>query len=182
MKKNKPLLFLTIAYSVMTFGLGLIGPFYVIYIEKIGGSITQLGFAFGIMLIVQAITNIFAGKLSDKIGRKSVLIGVVLVYALVVALYPSVTTLLQLYAIQIAFGIVAAFEDTTLTTFLGDITKKAKRGYEIGQYKTVVGLAGAVAIMIAGAGIDQYGFAVVFYASALLIVFSTIFLLKIKVK
>lgn len=178
--KYPNLTLLTFTYFQLWFALSLIGPFYVIFVQNIGDSLTQLGFAWGIMIIAQSLTCVFGGKISDRFGRKPVLILSLIAYSVVLALYPFVKNIMQLYLIQIVYGVVGAMEDTTLTAFLGDLTKKIKRGFQIGKFKATIGIAGALGVMLAGMGIDKYGFELIFYVSSLLVLVSIIPLLKIK--
>ena len=56
--------------SIWGIVFGLIGPFYVVYVEKLSGGMEKLGIAFSIMILLQSLTTYFAGHYSDKLGRK----------------------------------------------------------------------------------------------------------------
>ncbi|MGB5599090.1 MAG: MFS transporter [Thiothrix litoralis] len=70
-------------YAVRMLGLFMILPVFALYAETLPDSTPFLaGFAIGIYGLTQAIFQIPLGVLSDKIGRKPVIIGGLLVFAL----------------------------------------------------------------------------------------------------
>ena len=64
--------------------------------------------------------------------------------------------------------------------FLGDITKKARRGRDIGKYNALLGIAEAAAIFVGGFLTGIFGFEIVFYIVALIFIGSTTVLFRVK--
>ena len=183
MKLNN-LTILTISISIYQFASGLIGPFYVLYIQKIGGTIENLGIAFGILAFFSAITTYFAGKYSDKIGRKPLLIFAGYLIAILFLLYLLIKTTFQLYILQAIFGVVNSIFAVTERILIADITKSKTRGVQIGTYDAIVGVVASLALVIGGFLIGKFGFEIVFYIFSVLGIISTtlLFLVKEKVR
>ena len=101
---------------LMTFSFGLFGPFYLIFINKIGGSIENFGIAVGIITLSGALMSFIAGRYSDKLGRKPLLIIGGYASAIIVFLYTIISSLWQLYLLQILSGLITAvFEISELS-------------------------------------------------------------------
>lgn len=166
--------------SIGFFASGLLGPFFVLFVQHIGGSIENLGYATGILLLVQSITSYFVGKHSDKIGRKPFLIANGYFSSILLVLYTFVSSLYQLFILQIISGISNALWVTTEKSFLGDITRKSTRGADIGKYTAIVGIFAAIAIMLGGILVGKFGFSLIFYIAAAVVAFSTSMLFWIK--
>jgi len=125
----------TFSNSLMALAYGLFGPFYLIFINDIGGSIENFGIAVGLVALSGALMSLLAGKYSDNIGRKPLLIIGGYASALIVFLYTIIGSLWQLYLLQIFSGIVISLFETSESTYLADITEKQKRGEAIGKYE-----------------------------------------------
>ncbi len=166
--------------SALSFALGLFTPFWIIFLQDFGGSIQQFGFSIGLMVLAQSVTSYFAGKYSDKLGRKIFLIIGGFMLAAVTLAYTLITSMAQLYFLQIVNGITGAIQITMETTFLGDITKKISRGANIGKYHAIVGIMAALAMMGSGYIVGQSGYKVIFYVTAAIIFVSTLLLFYIK--
>ena len=59
-----------VASIITSFAGGIFGPFYVLFIRQKGGGIESFGIAMGLLLFFQSLMSYFAGKYSDKLGRK----------------------------------------------------------------------------------------------------------------
>jgi len=179
MKWNNLNIFI-ISTAIFQFGFGLIGPFYVVYLQKIGGSIENLGISYAIMTIFQSLFSYIGGRYSDKFGRKPLLIWTGYIYSILMMTYPSVQNIIQLYILQALVGIVAAISLVASTTFLADITHRSKRGHQIGLFKTIVGIAFGLAMVGSGFAIGKFGYGIIFYAVGIIGIISTILLHWIK--
>ena len=164
----------------MALAFGLFGPFYYIFINEIGGSIENFGIAVGLVVLSGALVSLIAGKYSDKFGRKPLLIFGGYASAIIVFLYTIIGSLWQLYLLQIFSGLVIAIFETSEASFLGDLTKKEKRGAEIGKYDAFVGIAEALAIFSGGFLAGRFGFEIVFYIVSIIFIISTTIMFKIR--
>ena len=172
----------TFSNSLMALAVGLFGPFYYIFINDMGGSIENFGIAAGLLVLSGAIFSLFAGKFSDKIGRKPFLIVGGFASAIIVFLYTIIDTNWQLYLLQIFSGIITAGFETAEGAYLGDLTDHNKRGEEIGKYDALIGVSEAVAIIAGGFLVGKFGFETVFYIVSFVCLISTFVMLGLKEK
>jgi len=180
MKKINSLLMFTLVNSVWGVVYGMIGPFYAIYVAKVSGGMEKLGFAFSIMILVQAAASYFVGHYSDRLGRKPFLFAMAYVDAFVLFCYTIVDKTYQIYILQALLGVTNAVGLTIRGTLLADLTKVDNRGMEIGRFNALVSIFTAGGFTLGGYLTKYYGLKSIFYFGALIIVFSTIFLFFIR--
>lgn len=178
--RKRNLRIFTFSNSLMALAFGLFGPFYLIFINDIGGSIENFGIAVGLVVLSGALVSLIAGKYSDKFGRKPFLIFGGYASAIIVFLYTIINSVWQLYILQIASGIIISIFETSESSYLGDITAKQKRGKEIGKYHAFVGIAEALSIFIGGFLVGSFGFNIVFYLISIIFIIATTILLKLR--
>ncbi len=166
--------------SLMALAFGLFGPFYLIFINEIGGSIENFGIAVGLVVLSGALMSLIAGKYSDKFGRKPFLIIAGYASAIIVFLYTIINSIWQLYLLQIFSGLIISIFETSESAYLADITKKQKRGTDIGKYDAYGGFAEAFAIFAGGFLAGKFGFEIIFYIVSIIFVISTTIMFKLK--
>lgn len=164
----------------MALAFGLFGPFYLIFINNIGGSIENFGIAVGLVALAGALMSLFAGRYSDKVGRKPFLIIGGYSSALIVFLYTIINSIWQLYLLQIFSGLIISIFETSESAYLADITESKKRGADIGKYEAYVGFAEAFAIFIGGFLAGKFGFEIIFYVVSVIFVISTTIMFKLS--
>ena len=169
-----------ISNSLLAFILGIFTPFYILFLQDFGGNAEQFGLAVGLMMLAGALTSYFVGKYSDVFGRKRFIVAGGLLETAVIFTYTLITTLPQLYILQAINGVTISMQTTMETTFLGDITKKEKRGLDIGRYQAILGVIGALAMMGSGFLVGTLGIKILFYAVAAVVLISTVPLFYIK--
>ncbi|MBI2005534.1 MAG: MFS transporter [Candidatus Aenigmarchaeota archaeon] len=171
----------TIASSLSSFSWGIVGPFYFLYVNQLGGgNLQQFGIAFGIMIFMASLVSLITGRFSDKLGRKPFLVGTSLVYAVVLYSYTLITSVVELYILQALFGIIDAIAYTVDTSLLGDITKKSKRGFQVGVIRSIVNMFAGTAVILGGLIADKTGFKIIFYIGTILIAIESVVLLGLK--
>ena len=177
---DRNLLLFTTVSSVWAIVFGFIGPFYVLQVEKLSGGMEKLGIAFGIMVLVQALTTYFAGRFSDKLGRKPFLFLTAYTDATTLFLYTVINETYQLYLLQAMLGITNGVAGTIGTSLLGDLTIKEKRGRMVGKFNAIVSLFAATGLFLGGYLVKLYGLTSLFYVASVVVVCSTVFLFFIK--
>jgi MFS family permease len=176
MESIKSLRVFTIFSSVWGVVYGLIGPFYTLYVANISGGTEKLGFAFSIMILVQAGTSYFVGHYSDRLGRKPFLFLVAYMDASILFAYTFITQTYQIYILQAFLGVTNAVGMTIRESLLADLTRREKRGMQIGKFNALVSVFSAIGITIGGYMTKFYGLKSIFYFGAIVIACSTFFL------
>ncbi len=74
LKESGSLAPLYLAVFVAVLGFSLVAPFFSRYVMDLGASYTMLGFVVSVYGVVQLLTQIPIGRLSDQMGRKKILL------------------------------------------------------------------------------------------------------------
>ncbi len=174
------LLTFTAVSSIWAIVFGLIGPFYVVYVERLSGGMEKLGIAFSIMILLQSFTSYFVGRFSDKLGRRPFLFVTAYADTIILLLYTVIHETYQLYLLQGMLGITNGVADTISTSLLGDLTIKEKRGKAVGKFNAIVGLSSAVGLSLGGYMAKFYGLKSLFYLASIVVALSTVLLFFIR--
>lgn len=100
--------------------------------------------------LVYALVSTPAGRLSDRIGRRHVLIGGWLLYAVIYLGFGLVETGWQIWALYLGYGIYYGLAYGTSKAMIADLVPEELRGTAYGTYSAVVGLLDIPASVIAG--------------------------------
>jgi predicted MFS family arabinose efflux permease len=159
-------------------GLFLILPIFALYAEKLDGATPLLiGLAIGMYGLTQAILQIPFGLLSDRIGRKPViLIGLILFAAgsVIAATAEDIWLIIFGRAIQGSGAIAAA-----VMALAADLTRDSKRTRAMATIGMTIGAAFAVSLM-AGPYLDELiGISGIFWLTAVFAVLAMLVILFI---
>lgn len=147
-------------------GFSLVAPIFPLYVLDLGGSYTILGFVVSVYGAVQLITQIPLGRLSDRKGRKSLMVAGLLVFALMPLLYLYATNAYQLIPIRILGGIGASAVWPLAMAMIIDQAKH--KGAAMGWYNATFYSALAFGPLFGGGLYDLFGLGAPFYFWALL--------------
>ncbi|MFZ5822164.1 MAG: MFS transporter [Chloroflexota bacterium] len=138
MNKNLSILFFTLV--VVMIGFGIIIPILPFYIESFGGG----GFSMGILMSIFATMQfIFApvwGSLSDRIGRKPVLMLGILGNAFAMLFMGLSNNLWTLFVSRALAGVLSSATQPTAMAFIGDSTSDKDRGGGMGVIGAAMGI------------------------------------------
>jgi MFS family permease len=91
-----------------------------------------------------------AGALSDRVGRRRLIIGGWLVYGLLYLGFGMVGAAWQMWVLYGLYGIYYAAVEGTARAYVADIVQPTERGTAYGVYNAAVGIAALPASLIAG--------------------------------
>ncbi|MBI3629312.1 MAG: MFS transporter [Candidatus Rokubacteria bacterium] len=100
--------------------------------------------------IVYALVSTPAGALSDRVGRRPVVIAGWLVYAAVYLGFAAAGAAWQVWALFGVYGVYYGLAFGTMRAMVADLVPGALRGTAFGTYNAVVGVLAAPASVIAG--------------------------------
>jgi MFS family permease len=152
------------------------------YINKTKGvSLIIAGGLSTIQYTVGAFAQIFGGELSDRIGRKSILMAGFAAFAVsLVAMVMAPGEILVLLVLVVAMGFTFYVTQAPITALLADITPKNTVGVTYGINFTVKYGIGAVLPFAAAWLSSNYGLDYVFYFFAALSVAALLIIIPVK--
>lgn len=137
-KRALPVLF-AVMFFVMV-GFGIIIPILPFYAEQLGASPTELGFLMAIYSVMQLVFAPMWGRISDRIGRKPVILIGIFGLAISFFLMAIASQLWMLFAARIIGGFLSAANMPTVMAYVADITSEEDRGKGMGIIGASVGL------------------------------------------
>jgi DHA1 family multidrug resistance protein-like MFS transporter len=141
-KRN--LYILTFVLFVVMLGYGIIIPILPFYIESMGAGGTELGLLVASYAVMRLIFGPIWGSLSDRLGRKPILLIGILGYAVTMVWFGLATQLWMLFAARILAGILSSATAPTTMAFIGDSTPEKERGGGMG----LLGAAGGIGTIV----------------------------------
>jgi MFS transporter, DHA1 family, multidrug resistance protein len=127
-----PILALTIFCSNL--GSGIIAPLLPVYAKTLGANGFWLGVIFSGSSIASAVLMPFAGRFSDKHGRKLLLIFGLIGYTLTSFAYAWANSIGSLLAVRLFQGAAAAMVSPIAQAYIGDITPPGQEGKWMGIF------------------------------------------------
>lgn len=137
-RRYLPLLFVVMFFVMV--GFGIIIPVLPFFAENIGATPTQLGWLMAVYSFMQFLFAPMWGKLSDRYGRKPMLLIGIFGLALSFFLFALATKLWMLFAARIIGGFLSAATMPTAMAYVADVTTEENRGKGMGMIGAAVGL------------------------------------------
>ena len=158
---------LSLVFALRMLGLFMLLPVLAVYADELKGATPALiGFAIGAYGISQSLLQIPAGLLSDRIGRKPVIIGGLLIFvagSLLAGSSDSITNIIAGRFLQGAGAIAAA-----VTALLADLTREENRTRAMAMVGISIGLSFCVAMVLGPLLVQQWGLPGLFNISAIM--------------
>jgi DHA1 family multidrug resistance protein-like MFS transporter len=149
--KKLPLYLLMFNMFITFSAIGLIVPVMPSYLKTFGAAGQALGFIIAVIAFAQFIFSPIAGNLSDRHGRKNLIIFGLFVNGLSQIAFGLSTELWMLFVCRFFTGVGSAFIVPPVMAYVADITTKEERGKAMG----LIGAAISLGFMI-GPGIGGF--------------------------
>lgn len=115
--------------------------FYILRADDIGIMLFLIPVVYLIYNIFYAASVYPAGKLSDKIGRKPLLLSAFVLFALVNLGFAFVINDITVWVLFALYGLFIGLTDGVFKAFISDLAVREHRGEAFGIYHTTIGLA-----------------------------------------
>ena len=152
---NLALMFSTV---VMASSLSMISALENEFNERLAQTALGFGVAFSALTVARLFVQIPLGRLSDRIGRKKLIVGGLVVLAPLTVLFAYVSTTLQLVGVRLAQGVASAAIAAPAFALAADLARKGGEGREMSFVTMGFGLGLGFGPLIAGALGGYVGF------------------------
>jgi DHA1 family multidrug resistance protein-like MFS transporter len=137
---RKSIIILSFTLVVVMLGFGMVIPIFPFYIEKLGAGGSELGLLVATAALLEFLCAPVWGSVSDRVGRKPILMIGLIGYAVSLMLFGLSTKLWMLFASRALSGILSSATYPTALAFIGDTTSEQDRGGGMGWLGAAMGL------------------------------------------
>ncbi len=138
--ERRKILVLSFTLIVVMLGFGLIIPIFPFYIEQLGAGGRELGLLVATSALLEFIFAPLWGGVSDRIGRKPVLMIGIFGYGLSALLFGLATQLWMLFASRALSGLLSSAALAASMAYVGDTTSDADRSSGMGALGAAMAL------------------------------------------
>jgi MFS family permease len=154
--------------------------FLLLRAEQAGVAPALLPLLWMVLHFSKVFSSIVAGDISDRVGRKSMIMAGWIVYAAVYAGFAFVDATWQAWTLFIIYGFYFGLTEGVEKALVADLVGDDKRGTAFGLYNLAYGITVFPASLIFGFVWTQFGAAPAFLMSAIISVIAAGFLLTVR--
>lgn len=146
---GKPFTTFLVITSIFTLGNSS-DAFLVLRAQNLGISVTGILMMLAMFNLIYTLVSTPAGSLSDRVGRRRVIIGGWLVYAVIYLGFALAQAAWQVWALYVAYGLYYGLAHGAANALVADLAPEHLRGVAYGTYNAVIGALAFPASFIAG--------------------------------
>ena len=160
---NKTLRSLFIVNGIFVLGANLFGPLYGLFVERIGGGILHVSFAWALLMASTTVTYFCLSRFPKAVIKPSTLLSLgFLIRALSWLLYSLTTSLYLFFFIQILIGIGEAIGTLGFDVAFAEHLDRRKHVFDYAEWKLVENIILVIATLSGGIIVRFYGFPLLF--------------------
>ncbi len=156
--------------------------FLLLRAEQAGIAPAMLPLLWMVLHFSKVVSSLVGGDLSDRLGRKALMISGWIVYALVYLGFAFVETPWQAWALFAAYGVYFGLTQSAEKALVADLIVEEKRGTAFGFYNLAIGITVLPASVIFGFLWYQFGAPLAFATSACVSLVAAALLLSVRPK
>lgn len=145
------LIIVCLSAFIDSLGYGIVVPFLPQYAMSLGASDLDLGIIFSSYALVQLVTAVPFGLMSDRYGRRWFMISGMLLLGVASLVYPLARSVLMISACRAVQGLAASATWSSAIALVADTFPGRDKGEKLGITTGVSGMGGIAGPMVGGA-------------------------------
>jgi MFS family permease len=168
--------------GIQNMAMGALEAFLPIYAVTVAGlNAFQAGLLWGIQIFVTILSKPVMGKISDRYGRKPIIVSGMILCAVSFGLIPLLRGFYPLMVTAIFFGFGEAFVTSSSAALVADMCKEKHFGTAMGTFGTIYDVGHASGPILSGLLIARFDYLYAFWIiSVLLIISIPVFILGVR--
>jgi MFS transporter, DHA1 family, multidrug resistance protein len=169
--RDRGIMLVSLVEAAQYLVFGAIEAFLALFAASLGIPAWQIGVILGVQLVSIVFAKPLMGRVSDRVGRKQVIIPGLLIGAASVALVPFAPNFTGLSLLSLAFGLGFATVTSSTSALVADLTRDGRFGSSMGVLRTVMDVGQSIGPVLTGfmVGVAGYGSAFTLLAAILLL-------------
>jgi MFS family permease len=167
--RNRGIMLVSLIEALQYLVFGAIEAFLALFAASLGIPAWQIGVILGVQLLSIVFAKPLMGRVSDRVGRRQVIIPGLLVGAASVALLPYAPGFVGLSALSLVFGIGFATVTSSTSALVADLTRDGRYGSSMGVLRTVMDVGQSIGPVLTGWMVGMAGFGSAFTGLAVIL-------------
>lgn len=138
----KTLFLLALGFGLVGLDRWMVAPLFPHMMQELGLNFQQLGSLFGVLAIAWGVWAIAIGPISDRFGRKRILVGTMIAFSLLSGMSGMATGFASLLLIRGIMGIAEGAFTPASVAATSDASLPARRGFNLGLQMSTFSLFG----------------------------------------
>jgi DHA1 family multidrug resistance protein-like MFS transporter len=165
--RDRVILATSLAQAALLAVSGALTAFLPLYAMEVRGlDVVETGALFSLHAITGIIMRPIAGTASDRVGRRPLIAGGLLLCGVTLALVPAASSGRALAAVAIASAGAVAMTSAATSALITDRSRQSQYGAAHGVFGTVYDIGDAMGPIAAGVLVGMFGFSYMFAAAA----------------
>lgn len=131
--------------------------FLILRANQLGVSVASIPVLWALLHVVKSLSSVPGGALSDRIGRRPLLVSGWLLYAAIYFAFARATEQWHGWALFATYGVVFGLTEGTEKALVADLVPAERRGTAYGWYNLAIGIGALPASLLFGVLWDRYG-------------------------
>ncbi len=166
--------------NIWYLGEGMLGPFFAVFAQRIGGDILDITWAWALYLFVTGGLTLLVGRISDRVvSAEKIMIAGYVLNTLFTFSYLLISSPWHLLVVQAGLGVASAMVVPTWSALYAHSEEKERAAYvwglASGQFELVTG----VAVVLGGIIVNYFSFTALFVVMGLIQIVATIYQARI---
>jgi len=167
--------------AAMYVGYGAFLGFFPPYARGIGLNDAQIALVMGAQLATTMLAKPLSGRLSDRLGRKPMILAGLFLSAATLPAIPTLSSLWLLFPVSAIFGLGVAIVTPSTTALVADLVKAGRMGSAMGVFGTIWDTGEAGGPILAGFLIASFSYPPAFgLIGGLMAVMALVFFVTVK--
>jgi MFS family permease len=168
--RDRGIMLVSLVEAAQYLVFGAIEAFLALYAASLGIPAWQIGVILGVQLVSIVFMKPLMGKVSDRMGRKQVIVPGLLVGAASIVLLPYLPSFAGLSALSLLFGLGFATVTSSTSALVADLTQDGRFGSSMGVLRTVMDVGQSVGPVLTGWMVAFAGYGEAFMLLAVVLV------------
>ena len=169
--RDRGIMLVSLVEAAQYLVFGAIEAFLALFAASLGIPAWQIGVILGVQLVSIVFAKPLMGRVSDRVGRRRVILPGLLIGAASVALLPYAPSFIGLSVLSLAFGLGFASVTSSTAALVADLTRDGRYGSSMGVLRTVMDVGQSIGPVLTGwmVGVAGYGSAFTLLAAILVL-------------